>query len=135
HVRRGVLVDRPRQLVPEWNVVALRVDRTVDRFPRLELVRRAAFAAEDRLEATELAHRDDRLPVRRALKWTLEPRERTRRHRERVRIGVDVHFTVAREVDRVRLEDPSAAEVVGVLQLQCERLPAARRRALELPRI
>src|SRR5438309_5676903 len=130
HVVRDVVIDLSRELVPQRPRIAVGADRTVHRLPRLELIRRPAVTAEHCLEAAELARRPEYLPLRRASKWTLGAVPLTERHREGVRVGIDVRLLVVAEVDRVWLQHVRAAEEVWVLQHHRQRLPAARRRTL-----
>jgi hypothetical protein len=51
---------------------------------------------------------------------------------EGVFVLIDVDQLVAAEIDRIGLKDPGAAEEIGMLELESERLPAAGGGALEV---
>ena len=63
HVSRDIAVDVARSLVPERNRIPVRADGSIDRFPDLQLLARAAMAPQDVLESTEVPHREERLTI------------------------------------------------------------------------
>src|SRR4051812_32108238 len=110
HVVRDIVIDLSCELVPERPRIAVGADWTVHRFPGLELIRGPPVTAEHCLEAAELARRPQHLSLRRATKRTLGAVPLTERHREGVRVGIDVRLLVVPEVDRVWLQHIGAAE-------------------------